>query len=99
MIGYNVGSMVADPKDTEKKLKAIFSDVKERLENGYERWLDEKDYEDINDYAILFRAKVESGGGKFRKMTKRPFGFIAEINGFDYQFYANAKMVGARGVK
>lgn len=88
---------VARAKNTEEKLKAIFSSVKGNLLSGYDRWIDEKDYEDINDYSGLFREKVQNGGGSFVKMTRRPFGFVAEINGLKFQFYVNSGAVGARG--
>lgn len=54
----------------------LFNDTKPVAVNLYSRWLDERQYEDINDYAAPLRPIVEATGGKIAKMTKRPFGFI-----------------------
>lgn len=82
--------------ETREKMLAINSEVEIPLAYGYERWQDEKEYEDINDYATLFKDKVEKHGGKFLKMTKRPFGFKALIGGLTFQFYANSKYIGVK---
>lgn len=41
----------------------------------YGRWLDEKDYEDINDYQAPIQRVADDFGITVLKMTKRPFGF------------------------
>lgn len=43
----------------------------ERLVYLYERWLDEREYEDIGDYLATIQTVVPGA----YKMTKRPFGF------------------------
>lgn len=45
------------------------------LDYLYGRWLDEREYEDIKEYADLIRGKIEAEGMKMGKMRKRPFGF------------------------
>ena len=67
--------MTEQANNPKKTADAIFEALEKPMINGYSRWLDEKDYEDINDYAVLFTAKVVELGGEFIKMTKRPFGF------------------------
>ena len=57
----------------EKLLNALDSD----LAHGYCRWQDEKDYEDINDYAVLYAAKAKQLGWEITKMISRPYGFLA----------------------
>lgn len=42
----------------------------------WERWQDEKEYEDINDYLKAIQIRIP---GDF-KMTKRPFGFVAKCD-------------------
>jgi hypothetical protein len=46
--------------------------------NGRERWLDESEYEDINEYAVLFS---EIPGIKVEKMHKRPFAATVLVEG------------------
>lgn len=41
---------------------------------AYERWQDEKEYEDIKDYLLFVQGFVPCA----YKMTKRPFGFKAK---------------------
>jgi hypothetical protein len=57
--------------------------IEDQVEYGYSRWLDEQKYEDINDYAVLFRGQIEKAGGKFVRMTKRPFGFIFRVGSLE----------------
>ena len=42
----------------------------------WERWQDEREYEDINDYLAAVKKHVPSA----YKMTKRPFGFAAKCD-------------------
>ena len=44
--------------------------------NLYDRWLDESEYEDINDYLEVIQKKVPEAF----KMHKRPFGFTAKCD-------------------
>lgn len=68
----------------------------EKLPYGYFRWLDEKDYEDINDYATIYKKDTEDAGFTFIKMTKRPFGFHCETRGEKFQVYCNSKEMGIK---
>ena len=76
-------------QERKEKAKRLFEEIEEVVSNAYERWLDEKEYEDINDYAILFQSKVEAIGGQFIRMTKRPFGFIYTLDEATYQVSIN----------
>ncbi len=62
-----------------------------RLQNLYARWLDESQYEDINDYATVIKTLLPSDF-EMVKMTKRPFGFHFKI-GTDavYSFDCNLR--------
>ena len=53
--------------------------LQDKLLYGYERWLDESEYEDIEDYSVLFAEKIEAEGGEIKKMLKRPFGVRARF--------------------
>jgi len=48
---------------------ALLADVAMRL---YERWQDEKDYEDFADYIKVMQSRM-ADGSTITKMTKRPF--------------------------
>lgn len=82
--------------ETREKMIALNEAVAQNLEYAYIRWQDEKDYEDINDYSVMFESKVVEQGGKFLKMTKRPFGFKAEIGNLTFQYYCNSKAIGVK---
>lgn len=47
----------------------------------WERWQDEKEYEDFADYQNVMKSAVEQEGGKFLKMTKRPWYVEFELQG------------------
>ena len=80
--------------------KAFFH-VEDLLHVLYGRWLDERQYEDINDYAIPVRkALVGFKEVLSIKMTRKPFGFKMVINQLTYivQFKRN-KFVMFRSAK
>jgi len=63
------------------------------------RWSDEKDYENINDYAAPIVQKL-SPGFLMTKMTKRPFGFQFTLdNNATYAYFVTAKTLGWKRVK
>lgn len=76
-------------QERKEKAKRLFEEMDEVISNAYVRWLDEKEYEDINDYAVLFQPNVEAIGGQFIRMTKRPFGFIYTLDEATYQVSIN----------
>lgn len=49
------------------------------------RWMDEKEFEDINDYQKPLNPIAEKFGVKITKMHKRPFGFTFEVDGRTYR--------------
>lgn len=57
--------------------------------NLYERWLDEHEYEDINDYAKVIKGVADKEGITLHNVsgTKRPFGIKFNFNGNQYHFY------------
>lgn len=63
----------------------LWNDLTDLMFNLYSRWQDEKEYENINDYAEPIKPKVEAIGGKFIRMNKRPFGFDYQLNGVTYK--------------
>lgn len=59
----------------------------ERMSYLYDRWQDEREYEDFNDYRDAMVKAVGVIRGKFVKAHKRPFGctFVSE-KGLSYRF-------------
>lgn len=43
------------------------------LEYFYDRWQDEKDYEDWSEYTTAAKKLVEDSGGKYISLKKKPF--------------------------
>lgn len=93
------------PVPTSKAGLALIGKLHKKMENTieylYSRWLDEKEYEDINDYQ-KFLEKHLPIGITVVKMNKRPFGFNFRINtdpGNEYQYYVMNKSVGWKRLK
>ena len=51
----------------------------------YNRWQDEKDYEDFDDYKVAMTNKAAEHGVKLLGMKKRPFSFTWELGGVCYE--------------
>ena len=62
--------------------------------NLAERWLDERQYEDIKDYKVALQKIADKYGIKIDKMLKRPFGcsFVLE----SVRYTVKVKFSGAR---
>jgi hypothetical protein len=52
----------------------------QKFHNLYERWQDEKDYEDFNEYVAAMMKSMPTGA-KLIKGTKRPFGVTFNYGG------------------
>lgn len=55
------------------------------------RWLDEYNYEDINDYKNVIVPFVRKHGGEITQMLKRPFGFVFKLNQKQYKITMSAR--------
>jgi hypothetical protein len=55
------------------------------------RWADERKFENFGDYEVVMSRMVESLGAKFVRGTKRPFGVVYEIGGFQYQIMVTSR--------
>ncbi len=77
----------------------VFKDekVQDRLEYLYARWQDEREYEDINDYGTAISPRLERHGGvTFKKMQKRPFGFVFMVDNRDYEMIISNRTMQVR---
>jgi len=62
------------------------------LEYLYDRWQDEKKYEDFNEYIKTMQSKLHNDF-KFIKMTKQPFQINFKFNGKEYGIKVTANKV------
>lgn len=66
----------------------------------YERWQDEKQYEDIKDYLIpALRTIIAECGLTNPTMTKRPFGFTAVLGTATVHVFCQRSSVGWKRIK
>lgn len=80
------------PKNSDNTIKNMVDSTANVLCNLYERWQDEKEYEDFADYAKVMKESAEKTPGiKFLKGTKRPFGFNFTYNKVRYELGVRAK--------
>ena len=83
-----------------ERIKSILNNktYSEMMCNLYDRWRDEYEYEDINDYAKVIIAKLTalfpSYNIKLVKPSKRPFGVAITING-EYSLMLGVKVRGS----
>ena len=83
-----------------ERIKSILNNktYSEMMCNLYDRWRDEYEYEDINDYAKVIIAKLTalfpSYNIKLVKPSKRPFGVAITING-EYSLMLGVKVKGS----
>ena len=71
-------------KEPSQRAAALFKGVEQVIENLYFRWLDEREYEDIKDYARAIIPIVNRYGCEFVRMSKKPFGFDFKADGRTY---------------
>jgi hypothetical protein len=82
------------PPEIRARIERMFEDLACYLEMLYERWQDEKDYEDIEEYADVIRKRLPAGIS-LSQMHRRPFGFSFVCTGFSATYNMN---VTAKGV-
>lgn len=91
--------MVPTSDANKVSLDAMSAAMHENFDYLAGRWEDEKEYEDITDYASHIM-KFLPDGFILTKMSQRPFGFYFTIgNGAVYFYYATSKTVGWKQVK
>lgn len=67
-------------KEALAKANHIWKELDEHMDYLYARWLEESAFEDFAEYEAVVKTEVEKLGGKFVKMTKRPFAVTVEID-------------------
>ncbi len=75
-----------------ERINSVLGDVGEYLGYLYDRWQDEKEYEDFNDYKVAMEKKLPSDF-KFVTMTQKPFKVRFNYDGFLVSYIANSRTV------
>ena len=69
----------------------FFNKAQATFEMLYDRWQDEKAYEDINDYQKPLESIARECGITITKMTKRPFGCHFSVDNKIFALSLSAK--------
>jgi hypothetical protein len=64
----------------------------------YERWADEKDYEDLNEYLEPLRPVAVETGVELLAMTKRPFGVKYRVAGKTFHAFIKGGTYGYKRI-
>jgi hypothetical protein len=72
------------------KIQKLINDpgLTNRLAMLAERWSHEREYEDIAEYAKVLSKEPAMSAYKIVRMTKRPFGFVVNIDGLVAHVFA-----------
>ena len=68
-----------------KKIQAFTKATGQIMANLAERWADEKEYENIEDYRKPLLSHCETHGVTITKMLKEPFGCELTADGYSYR--------------
>ncbi len=79
-----------DPEVRKATAAKLWEDLAALMGNLMNRWCDEGQFENINDYKKVLAPHVEKVGGRITKMIKRPFGFEYELGGCLYRMTMKA---------
>jgi hypothetical protein len=75
------------------RIEAMFETLSPTMANLAERWADEHEYENIEEYRAVIFAKLPAGF-TIGRMTRRPFGFVFTIGtDAEYRYTATARGV------
>ena len=79
------------------KASQVFNKTAPVVDNLYNRWQDEQQYEEWKDYAKVLKKSVQDAGGVFVKATSQPFEvffksaegtFKIKVNGSNIKLYS-----------
>jgi len=82
-------------EEKRRIVAANFSnDIADRFISLYYRFLDENEFESIDEYGKVFASLVEEIGGEYVKTNKRPFGFDYRLSGVVYRVFLSGGKYG-----
>ena len=84
---------IVQQHEPSKNAAGFFKESVETFGYLYNRWLDEKDYEDINDYQLPLNAIAQKFGVTILKMNKKPFGCDFTVDGKTYKISVSATRI------
>lgn len=82
-----------------KNASDFFHDSVEKFGYLYNRWQDEMEYEDINDYQLPLNPIARKFGVTILKMNKKPFGCDFTVDGKTYKITVSATHMKCRRIK
>lgn len=86
-------------EETKKEMRKVLDGTEIVLSNLYGRWMDEREYENIEDYAAPINKVLEPMGYKVEKMYKRPFGFTTQIGDYIIRYKMTSRNIKAEAVR
>jgi hypothetical protein len=78
-------------ENAQEQITAFFHEHVEKFCYLRERWQDEKEYEDWNDYVAQMRLLVEQHGGNFLSASKRPFSAFFQMGGLNAEINVTSR--------
>ena len=71
--------------EAEQKAVNFYNDAESTISYLAQRWSDEKEYENIDDYKKPLEEMAEKSGVKIQKMIKKPFGCLFSVENQEFQ--------------
>jgi hypothetical protein len=78
---------------THPAVTKFFHESAQTLANLYVRWLDERQYEDLADYLLPFKAIAADCKVNVYKMQKSPFGVVIGFENSKFLMYLKGDQV------
>jgi len=78
---------------TRTKIKTIFATIQNKMVRLYERWQDEREYENFDVYVEIVKNiinKMRFDDVTFIKLTKRPFSAICKVDDYEVHIIVTA---------
>lgn len=72
---------MSQPATTQDVIRPFFDAIKDLACTLGDRWRDESEYEDIEDYKKTLQAAATPLGATIVRMHRRPFGFVFTLPG------------------
>lgn len=80
-------------EEEAKKVQAVCDAVSDRLIELYYRWQDEREYEQISDYAEGVAGILAPLGFKVKRFYARPFGFNFDLGALEGRIFLRSSFV------
>ena len=77
----------------------VFAHTRKTLSYLYDRWQDEQEYEDWDDYKTVIKKSVTEFPVVVTQVTKRPFGFRFSVNERSFKIFVTSRTIGWKRIK